>query len=385
MSKILKDPNFDQNRISSIPHSIYVTRIPSTVDNKSMLQYFSSFGQVKEAYIAKRKNGRHSGYGYAIAENSRIYKILLETEHTIDGRKLIVLPFTNENGIKQDSNNYSKRKICISKVPHVLTPSILQEFFRGYGELDNFFEIAPPKNQSNKRSLMPLSMRKYSYQVVFKKIESASLFSDLGDKLDIMGLKVSIKTFIEDKNSKDLKQSDSISIPPPVKSKKIKIVPNLEYQFTNQEDQKFTKLDQVNSQFYHGLNLPPQNIHKNQFSSSHYTNYGVHQRYLINQGPTNKGNYPQNGVEIEGLIHKAGTREYDQTSKHVHHTGQIAVFSRRENQEMEQFKYTHQQKKQSRGLTKALKISCGHDEQLNHSLQNIRFNQPNLIQTGSRF
>jgi hypothetical protein len=58
---------------------------------------------------------------------------------------MVVLPFFNETCIKDDKNNYSKRKICISKVPHALNSEILLYYFGSFGELDNFFEIVPPK------------------------------------------------------------------------------------------------------------------------------------------------------------------------------------------------------------------------------------------------
>ncbi len=67
MKKSLRDPNFDQNKISKTPNSIFVTRIPKSVDNTQLNDYFSQFGLIKEAHVARRKNGGHTGYGYIIA------------------------------------------------------------------------------------------------------------------------------------------------------------------------------------------------------------------------------------------------------------------------------------------------------------------------------
>lgn len=69
----LKDPNFDQELIKSIPNSIFVTRIPSHFTQQQLFELFSKFGSLVKCYIVKRKNGKGAGYGYAIAGNNEVF------------------------------------------------------------------------------------------------------------------------------------------------------------------------------------------------------------------------------------------------------------------------------------------------------------------------
>jgi hypothetical protein len=46
---------------------------------------------------------------------------------------------------------------------------------------------------------MPLELRRYAYQVVFKSIETAKLFSGLENKFVILGHQVCLKTFLGEK------------------------------------------------------------------------------------------------------------------------------------------------------------------------------------------
>jgi hypothetical protein len=158
-----KDPNFDQNKISQIPYAIYVTRIPGHVTSAELTKYFSKFGPVRTCYISKRLNGKSAGYGYIVAADSLMFQALLKGKHLVGGRELVTMPFKNENSIRNESNHYSRRRICLSKVPGCLTPGYLKEFFEKIGELDNFFQIEPPKRQLSKRGQIPIEKRKYSY------------------------------------------------------------------------------------------------------------------------------------------------------------------------------------------------------------------------------
>lgn len=198
-NKSLKDPNFDQKKISKIPLSIFVTRIPGSIDNDAFYSLFSVFGEIRECYIATRKNGKKAGYGYVIAGNQSTFDAIISSVHHIAGRQLILLPFKDETVIQNETNHYSKRKICISKVPHALSPDLLISYFQKIGNLENFFEVKPPLNQLKKRNETTHETRKYSYIVVFEDIQSVKYLERFGNYLNINGYKIHLKIFI-DKN-----------------------------------------------------------------------------------------------------------------------------------------------------------------------------------------
>lgn len=140
-----KDPNFDQNKISQIPLAIYVTRIPGPCSTEMLYELFSKFGELKKCYISKRNNGKSAGYGYIVAGSEEMYQAIIANKHTVGERVLVTMPFKNENSIRNESNHYSRRRICISRVPGCLNPTYLRVYFEKFGLVDNFFEIEPPK------------------------------------------------------------------------------------------------------------------------------------------------------------------------------------------------------------------------------------------------
>jgi RNA recognition motif-containing protein len=81
--------------ISKVPYSLYITRIPGFVDQESLLNKLSTYGQISDCYIAKRRNGNRAGYGYVIASDESTYKALREHKPNMGGRELILIPFRN--------------------------------------------------------------------------------------------------------------------------------------------------------------------------------------------------------------------------------------------------------------------------------------------------
>jgi hypothetical protein len=80
-----------------------------------------------------------------VVADSHTFKALSEAVHEVGGRSLILMPFKNEDSIRNESNHYSRRRICVSKVSGSLSPDFLKHYFEKYGPVDNFFEIEPPK------------------------------------------------------------------------------------------------------------------------------------------------------------------------------------------------------------------------------------------------
>lgn len=110
-----------------------------------LYELFSKFGELKKCYISKRNNGKSAGYGYLVAGNEGVYQAIIANKHTVGDRDLVTMPFKNENSIRNESNHYSRRRICISRVPGCLNPTYLRVYFEKFGPVDNFFEIEPPK------------------------------------------------------------------------------------------------------------------------------------------------------------------------------------------------------------------------------------------------
>lgn len=94
-----------------------------------MNRYFSRYGEVEDCYIAKRKNGKSSGYGYVVATSEKMYRDILAIEHKLNDRDFITVPFQSRERVETDQNRYKCRKVVISKVPHKLTLEDLYQFF----------------------------------------------------------------------------------------------------------------------------------------------------------------------------------------------------------------------------------------------------------------
>lgn len=79
-------------------YKLILKQLPWTVSKYELKLYFSKYGYVREAYVDFNENtGLSNHCGYVVFIDKEAYNKVLQTTHTIDNKKIKIIPFGTEN------------------------------------------------------------------------------------------------------------------------------------------------------------------------------------------------------------------------------------------------------------------------------------------------
>lgn len=120
-------------------HYIYVTNLSEETTKQHLMEYFSTFGEVKDAKLGLLPNLRCKGYAKLTVANKETFQKILDGEHTVLTRKLIVEEFIHGEYLKLIKDKMiTQRRICVFGIPKFLCNLELVEIFQNaFGEVEN--------------------------------------------------------------------------------------------------------------------------------------------------------------------------------------------------------------------------------------------------------
>lgn len=127
---------------------LLVSGLSQQTTSDTIKQYFSQFGEVKDAIVLKEKQ-----FGFVTYKESPTAHFVSTLVHVIDGHKLKIQkarPKPDNNPII-NQKNFKTPKIFVGGLPKDLTLQELKDYFTTFGEVVNCI-IIPNKNQDNENA-----------------------------------------------------------------------------------------------------------------------------------------------------------------------------------------------------------------------------------------
>ncbi|UYV68892.1 hypothetical protein LAZ67_6001507 [Cordylochernes scorpioides] len=120
-----------QNKRSPIPGDICVKNIPYSTTNEQLAQFFSSFGQIKDARVICTASGNPKGFGIVAFSNQETVNTLLDREEPLifNNRKLFI------EDKRKDANKIISKYIFVRNVAADISDEQFFEYFNKFGEV----------------------------------------------------------------------------------------------------------------------------------------------------------------------------------------------------------------------------------------------------------
>ncbi|PRQ48238.1 putative nucleotide-binding alpha-beta plait domain-containing protein [Rosa chinensis] len=125
---------------------LFVGGIPWQVDKTILEEHFSQYGEVEECVIVLDRITRQPrGFGFVTFTDQLVAEKVLEENHSIFDKKLVVNPSEPRRGTNQNNQSdqhaqrrgsYHPKKIFVGGLPHHLTEEEFINYFAKFGAID---------------------------------------------------------------------------------------------------------------------------------------------------------------------------------------------------------------------------------------------------------
>lgn len=98
--------------------SIYISKLDECTTENTLISHFSKYGFINDIQLSKLPDGRCKGYAKIMTKDASAYRVILNSEHVINGIKVKVEPFIEgEAEILAKDIQMVKRRVCVFGVP----------------------------------------------------------------------------------------------------------------------------------------------------------------------------------------------------------------------------------------------------------------------------
>ncbi|UYV68900.1 hypothetical protein LAZ67_6001535, partial [Cordylochernes scorpioides] len=149
------EPDIEENKIpfrasknkeerQPISSDICVKNIPFSTTNDQLADFFSRFGEVKDARVIHGASGKQKGFGFVAFENKEIVNTLLDKEEplVLGDRKLDLVDK------RKETNNITSTKYFVRNIDFDITDDQLFEYFSTFGRVKETHILRRSSGQS---------------------------------------------------------------------------------------------------------------------------------------------------------------------------------------------------------------------------------------------
>jgi polyadenylate-binding protein len=139
-----RDPSLRKSGVGNI----FVKNLAKSIDNKSLYDTFSMFGNILSCKVACNVKSDSLGYGFVHYESEEAAKdaIMRVDGKVIAGHKVSVSPFKSKKDRGSNKNRYTN--LYVKHFPLTWNQDIMEDFFGKYGTItSSFFPIDEQKQQ----------------------------------------------------------------------------------------------------------------------------------------------------------------------------------------------------------------------------------------------
>jgi len=128
------------NQKAASTSRIFVGGVPIKMDEKTLRDYFSGYGQVSYFKLAKNKKTKEPlGFGFLEFSDETVAHHVLQEKHIIHGREIDVKPFKKGNDINKQDEDLKRRKVFVKGLPSSCDKFKLYQTFIKFGEIDKTY------------------------------------------------------------------------------------------------------------------------------------------------------------------------------------------------------------------------------------------------------
>lgn len=129
--------------------SIFVSKLDESVTESTIMNHFSKYGFINKIELSKLPGGLCKGYAKISTNDPFAHKLILSSQHVLDGKRVKVEPFIQEDiDILSKDKDTVERRVCVYGVPKNYNSRKFREVFEtNFGEVENAYVR---KNSANK-------------------------------------------------------------------------------------------------------------------------------------------------------------------------------------------------------------------------------------------
>lgn len=132
--------------------SVFVGGLANTETNESLLDYFTTFGEIATCQVQVWKNHPQKCRGYAIvaSKNRETFERILNSSHKVGNRVVECKPLiTDPETLNSHNEDVLKRKVFVSGLSKKLSDEQFREFFAQFGQISMAYIV---KHHIDKKS-----------------------------------------------------------------------------------------------------------------------------------------------------------------------------------------------------------------------------------------
>lgn len=221
---------------------VYLSSLPGTLSKKTLLQYFSNFGEIRrlEFLYDRSDNGQNIlTNGLLTCADIKTKEVILRETHKLEGNLLNTVEYLEENDLKEYLKKAKSHRVYIKKMPDYISESELEKIFSRYGEVESAYAVDGKKKRKGLKygyvlfknqdflTKIPINGVPYngivlkwdSYELkqVVNKSEGSRGGGELkGEKMKLLEIKKEVGSSIE--RNKLIKRKDGINIEKKIKN-----------------------------------------------------------------------------------------------------------------------------------------------------------------------
>lgn len=168
--------------------NIFINGLAPQIDNKSLYDTFSTFGNILSCKVAQNKKGESLGYGFVHYESEEAARSAITK---VDGKiilefKVKVLPFKSRKE-RQEGLANKFTNIFVKNIPEDITEEKFKELFSQFGTITSLkLGAKPPESKSGKKRTRYGFINYESNEQAVKAIEDMNEY-ELGDEKLFVG------------------------------------------------------------------------------------------------------------------------------------------------------------------------------------------------------
>lgn len=141
------------NLSESHPKKLYLSSLPSKVDERCLKSHFSKYGKIKSVHLTKDQHkGFCKGFGSVTFEANVDIDLVLSHDHSLLGRSIMCERFIeNKKELEMRKDLLTKKRIFISNIPNWMSNDALTHALNRFGRVQMAYRI----QKHNTRSQMP--------------------------------------------------------------------------------------------------------------------------------------------------------------------------------------------------------------------------------------